>query len=64
MNTRGKPHPCHPILCRLFAAGIVWIEGTDYVGRASDGIVVQVGSVATEDATEDYLESHPFPSDW
>jgi len=57
--------PAHPTaLARLIAAGTVWIEDSAIVGRASDGIAVQIGTVDTMEATERYLADHPNPSDW
>ncbi len=60
----------HPLLRRFMDAGVVWIEGTDYVGQgrvktpiAPDGIV-GLGGVGYEDEVEAFLSRHPDPFDW
>lgn len=53
------------ILINLYmAAGIIWIEGSTYVGRASDGAVVQLGSIHELGRVVDYVNQHPGPEWW
>jgi hypothetical protein len=54
----------HPTLSRLLDVGYVAIEKHSYVGRAADGVLVAVGTVGDEDATERYLKAYPTPSLW
>jgi len=44
--------------------GTIWVDGSDYVGRASDGTVVTLGNVGREDELNRYLNAHPTPRDW
>jgi len=53
-----------PILDSLIYAGTIWIEGTEYVGKASDGVVVLIGTVGWEKDTERYLTQRPKPEQW
>lgn len=53
-----------PTLAALLKAGTVWQEGSAYVGRASDGVVVQVGDTINIAGTERYLSARPNPKDW
>jgi hypothetical protein len=53
------------ILADLITRGIVWIErGQEYVGRASDGVLVTLGSVGDEKQIIAYLTEHPTPDSW
>lgn len=53
------------ILINLYmAAGIIWIEGSTYVGRASDGVVVILGSAHDLASVVDYVNQHPGPEWW
>ncbi len=51
-------------LQEYLANGTVWIEGSDYVARASDGVIVSIGNVGREEQVEAYLADNPAPSDW
>lgn len=53
-----------PLLDSLLASGVVWVEGSDYIGRASDGVVVSIGIVGMERTAEDYLKIHSTPDTW
>lgn len=49
---------------KLLLSGDVWIEGTDYVGRASDGVIVSLGRTDERLSVEAYLETNPLPKNW
>ena len=56
-----------PRLCELLASGDIWIDeefGMEYVGLASDGVEVNIGTVGQEDALEWLLSLKPTPEDW
>ena len=53
-----------PRLQALMDAGSVWAEDGAYVGKASDGVIVQIGNVGHEDTVEMYLISNPTPHHW
>ena len=52
------------MLEKLLAEGIIWVEELNYVGRASDGVIVGLGAVGHEKALELYLATHPTPDTW
>ena len=52
-----------PKLADYIASGTIWIEGNDYVGRASDGVIVAIGNVGLEPDVESYLETYT-PDKW
>lgn len=54
----------YPRLAALVKAGTVFVERSEYVGRASDGELVAIGSVGLEDVTESYLSEYPTPEHW
>lgn len=56
--------PPTPILEGLEAKGIVWMEDGKYVGRASDGVVVDLGYAGYREEVERYLNDHPTPDTW
>ncbi len=60
----GAMKPKTPTLDALIALGTVWIEDCDYVGRASDGTVVSLGSVYDAGGTEGYLCEYSTPDTW
>lgn len=49
------------IVARLTAEGSLWVEGSEYIGRASDGTIVNVASV---DFPSLYLVRNPSPTNW
>lgn len=54
----------YPTLRAMLDAGTVWLEEGCYVARAADGVIVQVGSIGGERATDDYLRANPTPGAW
>jgi hypothetical protein len=55
------------LLGQYMAAGIIWREGREYLGRAADGVVVTLGMCDDVDdayALECYLQEHPTPDTW
>lgn len=52
------------ILESLLADGAIWLEGREYIGRASDGTEVALGSKDREDTIVQYLAIRPTPDDW
>lgn len=54
----GEAH----LLDKLIADGIVWVDGNEYVGRASDGAEVNIGW--NRKSAETYVEFHPSPAEW
>ena len=48
----------------LLANKIIEIEDNYYIGKASDGIWVQLGEIGAEDQLELYLETYPTPDKW
>lgn len=48
----------------LLADGTIRVEGREYVGTASDGVVVSLGSVGEERQLLAYLLAHPSPETW
>lgn len=48
----------------LLAAGTIRVEGSDYVGTASDGTIVLLGTVGFEERLLDYLTFYPTPDKW
>lgn len=51
-----------PILTSLMSQGLVWFDGSHYLGRASDGVIVNLSHDAV--SAERYLQAYPNPSDW
>lgn len=49
---------------QLLESGLVYSDGNNYIGKASDGQEVAIGTVGDEKRTNEYLESYPSPSDW
>jgi hypothetical protein len=65
-DRRVKIAQC-PIMASLLERKVLSIEGLELVGQAWDGIVVSLGDVSDIygiDRAENYLTSHPSPSDW
>lgn len=61
---KAKPTP---ILDALMQSGIVWIEASEYHGRAADGVQVSFGTAFDQkDAygVEQYLTEHATPDTW
>ena len=54
----------YPTLTSLLLTGVVRLDGSEYVGRASDGIEVRLGHVTMPESTEAYLKAYPTPKDW
>ena len=48
----------------LIRNGHAWIEGQEYIGRASDGVEVGLGMLGDEKAMYAYLGEHPTPDTW
>ena len=53
-----------PTLDALIKQGTVWQEGYQYLGRASDGTVVSIGTTNYERNAEYYLAANPTPDLW
>jgi hypothetical protein len=53
-----------PTLARLVEAGLVRLQGREYVGQASDGVEVNIGAVGFERYAENYLSARPSPEQW
>lgn len=55
-----------PRLQDLLTKKIVYFDDRSqaYVGRASDGVEVQIGSIGEELTIENYLNEHPGPESW
>lgn len=51
-------------LAELMQAATVWTEKGAIVGRASDGVIVQLGSADNLPAVAAYLDQHPVPETW
>jgi hypothetical protein len=62
--SRAKKPALTPTLDKLIADKLVWVENGAYVGRASDGTIVQVGCVGYEESAERYLINNPSPEQW
>lgn len=48
-------------------AGYIFLDGTEYCGRASDGVVVRLGNCfnnSPDDALLRYLSKFPEPNQW
>ncbi len=54
----------HPILFALLQSKVVKVEGSEYVGLASDRVWVNIGLCGEETNCEDYLKDHPTPDKW
>jgi len=48
----------------LLGSGVIWNDGSSYVGTASDGVEVLLGTVGDEESLERYLTKNPTPSHW
>lgn len=53
-----------PLLDHLLKDGSVWLDGREYVGRATDGVEVSLGSLGDEEWIEKYLSANPTPDTW
>lgn len=55
-----------PTLAAYLDNGSIWIDADNsYVGKASDGTMVQIGTVGFNDkGTESYLVANPTPDTW
>ena len=51
-------------LGRLLGNKVIAIEDNYYIGKASDGVWVQLGEVGREKDLEEYLASCPTPDRW
>jgi hypothetical protein len=53
------------MLAKLIDAGLIWLDDQTYVGRASDGVVVQFGLLGMDEQhIEHYLSDYPGPENW
>jgi hypothetical protein len=52
------------ILNARLADGTIYLDGSTYVGRATDGVEVQIGDTTAMRATLAYLVDHPTPDTW
>ena len=52
------------IMAMLVADGVIFFDGTEIVGIASDGTEVSIGDTREQDAACIYLASHPTPDTW
>lgn len=53
-----------PILAGLIAAGHIVVTDHEYVGTASDGVEVRIGSDHAPELAERYLTDHATPESW
>ena len=53
-----------PTLNLLINQGAVWIEGSEYVGKASDGAIVALGHKDEPETAESFLSRRPTPDCW
>ena len=53
-----------PILAGLIASGAITMKDGEYVGTASDGVDVLIGSEGRESDAEAYLTDYPTPDLW
>lgn len=54
----------YPLLQQHLKEGNIFIDKREYVGKASDGREVLIGTVGMEDSLEDYLKHFPGPDLW
>ena len=54
----------YPILKLHLSDGTIFIDSEEYIGHASDGIDIRIGSVGDEGRAEEYLKDCPNPTDW
>ena len=64
MNNSKKHENTEKKLQEYINNGTIWIEDDEYVGKASDGIIVGLGSVGEEERMERYLKACPTPDKW
>lgn len=53
-----------PVVDEALKEGKIWVENGEYVGRASDGVIVNLGAVGCEANLTLYLIIRPDPKDW
>lgn len=56
-----------PALKSLLDSGVAWLEHTEVVGKASDGVEVSLGSILDRRDRlnlASYLKSNPSPESW
>lgn len=53
-----------PVLTKLISEKLVWLDGNEYVGQASDGAEISLGNQGSEEGIERYLKANPSPEDW
>jgi len=53
-----------PILASLIEQNLVCKEGSEYVGLASDGLLVSLGNIVEPHLVEKYLQARPTPDLW
>lgn len=54
----------YPNLNRLIQAGHVYVDSVDYIGKASDGEDIYLGSFGDEPILEQYFIEHPDKTTW
>ena len=52
------------LIGNLVHSGKMFMEDGEYVGIASDGVQVILGTVGEEDRLARYLTDHPTPDTW
>lgn len=52
------------MLEKLLESGSVIARCGEYIGTASDGVEIILGTIGQEDILESYLLSHPTPETW
>ena len=54
----------HPILNSLLDRGVIYVDGSEYVGITPEPEDVNLGTIGLEEALEAYLKDYPDPSNW
>jgi hypothetical protein len=59
-----RKEPVTPHLDRALASGLVRLVDMEYVGTATDGVELTVGTILDKEATDRWLASYPTPDTW
>ena len=51
-------------LVEMLNQGHVWVDGQSYMGKAADGVEIELGLVGYEMQIEEYLVEHCGPANW
>lgn len=52
-----------PILDIFLSQGVIWVDGDEYVGKSSDGVIVRLGNTDQPQIAEAYLRDYK-PENW